>query len=81
MKVQVRLFAVAKQLAGQELVNLELPEGATIAQVREQLAADLPALAPVLSHVLFAIGTNYAQDSQVVTPADAIACIPPVSGG
>jgi molybdopterin converting factor subunit 1 len=77
----VRLFAVARQLAGRESLTLDLPDGATLSDVRQRLAAEVPQLAGVLGQVRFAIGTEYADD-QAVVPADAeVACIPPVSGG
>ena len=79
--VCVRLFAIARQLAGREEIALHLPPSATIANLRAALAAAEPKLAPVLPHVLFSINAEYANDRSLI-PADAeIACIPPVSGG
>ncbi len=81
MNVRIRLFAVARQLAGAEVISLELPEASTIARLREALAAEVPALAAVLPHVLFAIGSQYAQEDTLVPDGGEVACIPPVSGG
>lgn len=81
MKVCIRLFAVAKDIAGSDSVWLELPEGATVGQLRERLAAQMPALAAVLPQVLFAVGNDYARDEMVIPPTSEVACIPPVSGG
>lgn len=81
MRIQVRLFAVAKELSGQDAVVLEMPEGSTVRQLRGQLAERVPALATVLPRVLFAVGTDYAADDLVLSPGDEVACIPPVSGG
>jgi molybdopterin converting factor subunit 1 len=79
--VHVRLFAVARELAGSELVTLEVAPGCTIAQLRGRLAAQVPALAETLRHVLFAVGSEYVTDETVVPPETEVACIPPVSGG
>lgn len=81
MNVRVQLFAVARQLAGRDVIELVLPEGATIGQLRQAIAADHPQLAPVLPHVMFAIDSEYADDDRQIPPVAAIACIPPVSGG
>lgn len=81
MKINVRLFAVAKELSGQDAVEVELAEGSTVKQLRGQLARQVPALAPVLPRVLFAVGTEYAGDEAVLSTGDEVACIPPVSGG
>lgn len=81
MNVRVQLFAVARQLAGRESIELPLPDGATIGQLRQALAAGYPQLASVLPHVMFAVDAEYADDDRPIPPAAAIACIPPVSGG
>jgi sulfur-carrier protein len=81
VKVTVRLFAVARQLAGCETVELELPIGSTVGQLRDRLAAEFPELAPVVPHVLFAIDSEYAADETPISAEAPIACIPPVSGG
>lgn len=81
MKVRVRLFAVARELAGAESLELDLPEGATVTELRAALALHTPELARVLSHVLFAVGSDYVRDNAVLSPDSEVACIPPVSGG
>lgn len=81
MKVRVRLFAIAKQTAGRETVDLELAEGATIAELRARLAAEVPGLAGLIGQMLFAVGARYAPEEVAVPPDVEVACIPPVSGG
>jgi len=81
MKVRVRLFAVARQLAGADAVEVSLPDAPTAADLRRALAEQWPALAPLVPHMMVAIGSSYA-DEQTKIPAGAdLACIPPVSGG
>lgn len=81
MTVEVKLFAVAKQLAGAESVALELSAAPTIHELRVALAARHPALKAVLSHVVFAVNAEYVDDQFVIPPRAEVACIPPVSGG
>jgi sulfur-carrier protein len=81
MKVRLKLFAVARQLAGHDTLELELPTGATVAQLRASLVAQVPALAGIVRHVMFAIGIEYADDTTVLSDGADVACIPPVSGG
>jgi sulfur-carrier protein len=81
MNVRVQLFAVARQLAGRDAIDLSLPEGATVGELRRALAESMPALAAVLPHVMFAVNAEYADDASVIPPAASVACIPPVSGG
>jgi molybdopterin converting factor small subunit len=81
MKVRVRLFALARQAAGRDLVELEFPGDATISQLRRQLATQIPQLSRLVGQMTFAIGTRYASDESVVPAGAEVACIPPVSGG
>jgi molybdopterin synthase sulfur carrier subunit len=81
VKVRVQMFAVARQLAGRDLVELDLGDGANVGDLRRKLVHDIPAMANVISHMSFAVNAEYATDSTFI-PADAdVACIPPVSGG
>ncbi len=81
MKVHVRLFALAKQRAGRSEVVVELPEPATVADLKRSLVEALPELAPLASSLLIAVDSEYAGDDQVVGPGSEVAVIPPVSGG
>ena len=81
MKVHVRLFALARQRAGRPEVVVELPEPATVADLKRSLVEALPELAPLASSLMIAVDSEYAGDDQVVAPGSEIAVIPPVSGG
>ena len=81
MIVHVRLFARARDMAGADSVAVELPDGATVADLRRRLAADHPALAGLLERSALAVENELAEDS-LPLPANAeIALLPPVSGG
>ena len=82
MIVRVRLFAAARQLAEADEIQVDLPEESTFGQLRTAMLKRWPALAAVLPHSLFAVGSDYVDDQAAIplAPAD-IACIPPVSGG
>ncbi|MBX7073309.1 MAG: MoaD/ThiS family protein [Pirellulales bacterium] len=81
MIVHVKLFAVARQLAGSDLLPLEVPAAATVADVRAALAQAVPPLASLLGNMFIAVNADYARDDCPVGPDSDIACIPPVSGG
>jgi molybdopterin converting factor subunit 1 len=81
MRISVRLFAVARQTAGRDSVEIELPDGATVGQLRLGLARQVPALATLVEHAMFALDAEYADDAAVINPDGEVACIPPVSGG
>ena len=81
MKVHVRLFALARQRAGRSEVVVELPEPATVADLKKSLTEAIPELAPLASSLMIAVDSEYAGDDQVVAPGSDVAVIPPVSGG
>ena len=81
MKVEVRLFARAKDAAGAERVTVELPPSARVGDLRAALAAEFPRLAPLAPSLLVAVGNDYAADQSVLGEQSEIACFPPVSGG
>jgi molybdopterin converting factor subunit 1 len=79
--MKVLLFARAKDLAGADHVDLDVPAGATVVELRQLLARRYPALGPLLEKSVLAVNGEIAND-HVVLPAGAeIALLPPVSGG
>ena len=81
MKIQVRLFAAAQQLADQDTLTVECADGATIAELKVAMTEAVPALESLLGHVRFAVNADYVVDETQLSPEDEVACIPPVSGG
>lgn len=79
MRVRVRYFAGAAEAAGAREADLELEAGATVAALREVLAARHPRLAGMP----FALAVNraYATDDTPLSEGAEVAVIPPVSGG
>lgn len=81
MKISVLLFARARDLAGTDRIELDLPPGAMLADLRIALAASHPQLAEITSRSLFAVDEEYAPPTTVLSETSQVACIPPVSGG
>jgi molybdopterin converting factor small subunit len=81
MKITVKLFAAMRDAAGADSVEIDVREGATIADVRTALIERFPEQRALLARVLFAIDAQYAGDTVEVPSQSEIACIPPVSGG
>ena len=81
MNVKVKLFALAAQLAGTNLLEVSLDGGATVADLRRRLTDAVPALAPMMPHLLISINSDYAIEAMTIPPGAEVACFPPVSGG
>jgi MoaE-MoaD fusion protein len=82
MTVRVRLFAVLRQRAGRDSVEIQVDEGATVADALAALAAQ-PGLRDVLDRVpvRMAVNRDYAEPATELSADDELALVPPVSGG
>jgi sulfur-carrier protein len=81
MNVVVKLFAVAKQLAGSESVAVQLSADATVRDLRDALGEQHAELRDVTQRAMIAIDAEYVNNDAIVPEHAEIALIPPVSGG
>jgi molybdopterin converting factor subunit 1 len=81
LRVQVLMYAGARQIVGSPSISVELAEPATVLDLRTQLKAEYPALANLLPNMMVAVDHEFAVDSQRLKEGSEIALIPPVSGG
>ena len=76
MRVTVRLFAILRQRAGRDTLELDLPDGARVSDA----LAEVDDLAGGLKLVM-AVNREYAAADHPLAAGDELALIPPVSGG
>ena len=78
---EIRLFAALADRFDGRTVRVELPDGATGADLLAHLSGRQPEAAELLAACRVAVNRNFA-DPTAPLPVDAeIALIPPVSGG
>jgi MoaE-MoaD fusion protein len=82
MTVTVRLFAVLRERAGVDSIEVELDDQATVGEALAELAnrAELAELIESMP-VTMAVNRDYADLSTTLAPGDELALVPPVSGG
>ncbi len=82
MNVTVRLFAILRERAGSDSIELRVSDGATVADAIEALR-EQPGLADVVTRMPLAMAVNreYAPPQTRLRAGDELALIPPVSGG
>ena len=80
MIVKILAFGIAADIAGSRSFTLDLPDNATVLDLKSHLRAVFPPLG-TLTSVLIAVNEDYGNDSLVLKETDDIAIIPPVSGG
>ena len=81
MELVVRLFALYRERAGCKTLPVELPEGATVADLTQEMRRQLPMLAPPEVQIVVAVNADYADPETVLRHGDDVCLIPPVSGG
>lgn len=80
MLVQVKFFALGRELVGRSELTVELPAGATVQQAVEEIKNRHERFARLNSFVV-AVNMEYADRETVLADGDVLAIIPPVSGG
>ena len=81
MRIDVRLFAVIRERAGVDRIDLDLPEHATVEQARIIIAEKYPSVSTLMARTASAVNRNYATLETELHDGDELALIPPVSGG
>jgi molybdopterin synthase catalytic subunit/molybdopterin converting factor small subunit len=76
MQVRVRLFAGLRERAGAGEIELELPDGALVADALERMRGLTDGVP-----VVMAVNREYADLGATLHGGDEVALIPPVSGG
>ncbi len=81
MFVTVRLFARLREIADAGELPLELPDGATVRDAWQALAARTREIEPYAASVSCAINADYSKMNASLKDGDEVAFLPPVSGG
>ena len=81
MRVQVLFFASIRERLRRDRAEIEVNDGATVADLWRLLCATHPALHEIDRAVTFAVNEEYVERSHPLAPGDEVALIPPVSGG
>jgi MoaE-MoaD fusion protein len=81
MQLRVQFFSQLKEIVGAGEVALDLPAGATVADLLAQLFQAYPALREWERNLLVGAGVEFVGRDYVIQPIDEIAIMPPVQGG
>ena len=81
MKIRVKFFAILRERAGTSMVTKELPDGATVAELWQELQKDYAKLNVPGIRLLYAVNQSYVSLDYALKDQDEVVFIPPVSGG
>ena len=81
MKVRVQFYGQLRDLVGTRELELELPDGATVRDLLNQLYAERPALDAHDNSILIGAGLEFVDRNYKLNAGEEIAIMPPVQGG
>jgi len=81
MRVRVLYFASFREAAGRDEEERELPDGADVAALWRQLAAEVPLFAQLPRPAPAAVNREHSPATTVLRAGDEVAFLPPVAGG
>ncbi|HJO09542.1 MAG TPA: MoaD/ThiS family protein [Verrucomicrobiota bacterium] len=81
MKIKVKFWSYFRDCAGCPETEIELENGATLAQLHEAVCKQFPKLAGAKNSTLKAVGLEYQDDDFVLSNGDEVSFFPPVQGG
>ena len=81
MKVRVQFYAHLRDLVGIRDLELELPQGATVRDLLDQVYAQRPALRGHDKSILIGAGLEFVDRNYRLKSGEEVAVMPPVQGG
>lgn len=79
--INVKLFAGLQGLVGRPSVDVIVPDGATVGQLRAQIVEDYPVLEALMGTLVCAVGEEMVDVEHVIAAGEQVELIPPISGG
>jgi molybdopterin converting factor small subunit len=81
MKVRAQFYAQLRDLVGSREIDVDLPEGATVRDLLEQVYAQQPKLRLHDKSILIGAGVEFVERNYRLKPGEEISVMPPVQGG
>jgi molybdopterin synthase catalytic subunit len=81
MRVAVRLFGAVREAVGEKELSVELPEGASLADLRALLARSHPIFTRFGDRLAASVNLEVSPPATRLGDGDEVAFLPPVSGG
>ena len=81
MRVNIRVFARLRDIVGAVELDRDIPTGATVRQLWDELVVEFPDASAYAGSLSAAVNTEYAKMETMLHDGDEVAFLPPVSGG
>ena len=81
MKITLKLFGSLREAAGESTLQVELEDGARVADLREWLAGSNPIVNSLGDRLAASVNLEIAASDALLHDGDEVAFLPPVAGG
>ena len=81
MKIPVQFYAQLRDIVGVSSLEVDVPRGATVAQLIDKICEFKPALRAYHKSILVGVGVNFVERDHVIGGGEELAIMPPVQGG
>jgi len=79
--ITVKFFSLLKEKVGATSINIDIAEGATIAELKKQLTQQFPSLETLLTNILILINNKVAINEDIIPKNCTVSFMPPIGGG
>ena len=81
MRIKVKFFSSFGNLAGTNEAEVELSDGATLAQVVEEVLRRYPQLRQFQKYMILSVNNRVADGNTRINSGDVVGIMPPLGGG
>ncbi len=83
MKITLKFFANLKELAGRDMLELEIDEGSNVEKLTRTICVKFPELKPIIEKkaVFISVNQEMAKKKDILSEGDEVGLLPPFSGG
>ena len=81
MKITLKLFGSLREAAGESTIQVELDEGARVADLRRWLSSRNPLVDKLGDRLAASVNLEIASSDDILRDGDEVAFLPPVAGG
>ncbi len=80
-RIKVLFFATLRDHAKTKSMELDIPVGTTVLELKDRIVREIPDLQESMDSVVLSINREFAFDENPVPDGAEVALFPPVSGG
>ncbi len=83
MKITLKFFANLKELAGRDMLELEIDEGSNVENLTQTICVKFPELESIIEKkaVFISVNQEMAKKNDILSEGDEVGLLPPFSGG